>query len=175
MKNTLPSNSITQPSDEVLLRAYETVTQHWIHAEQERWQILYNFLTANAILVVAWSAVYSATITSKPVFLITLSGVGLLVALLWVAICTRVNDFIGLYADLGHKAEERLRLHTYGPFQVAQRMRHTPGPKKNQQEEVHFLHWPGRKVSSRAFVLIIPCLFAMLYIVLMFLSIRFIA
>jgi hypothetical protein len=35
---------------------YEVASHHWVHGEQMRWTILYNFLAGNTILLLAWAS-----------------------------------------------------------------------------------------------------------------------
>jgi len=109
------SNQHSEPTESGVFAAYQAVNQHWRHAEQERWSILYNFFTANSILLLAWAALSSITPTKK-LALLVLSLSGVLISFLWIAIESRVNNFIKRYGELGETVENQLHLHALGPI-----------------------------------------------------------
>jgi hypothetical protein len=39
---------------------YQAASEQWAHAEQIRWTLLYNYLTASMILLLAWTTVFAA-------------------------------------------------------------------------------------------------------------------
>jgi protein-S-isoprenylcysteine O-methyltransferase Ste14 len=78
---------------------YQVTSQHWAHAEQIRWTLLYNLLVANTILLLAWAAIFATTVRppGARVILVGLCVVGLLVSLLWVFLERRANGFSLMY------------------------------------------------------------------------------
>ena len=53
---------------------YAVASQHWVHAEQTRWWILYDFLMANSILILAWATIYTAKSSSPALYVLSLAG-----------------------------------------------------------------------------------------------------
>ena len=41
---------------------YQAAVQHWSHAEQVRWTLLYNYLMASTILLLAWATVFASAV-----------------------------------------------------------------------------------------------------------------
>src|SRR5688572_22952405 len=109
--------------EDVLLAAYQAVNQHWSHAEQERWSILYNFLTANTVLLVAWATIYASQNHTKTIILVVLSFGGVVISILWLTIGARVNSFIKRYGQLGEMVEKKLHLDSLGPFHSGETIR----------------------------------------------------
>ncbi len=156
-----------------LIVAYDAIHQHWVHAEEERWSILNNFLVASTILLLAWAAVFvTQATTPRRIVLILLSLGGLGISSLWITIASRVSIFIDLYTRLGEEVEGSLNLPN-GPFvQAKERIRHGKGL------EARLTGWPNRmidslglKISSRVFVTLIPGVYAVVCIVLLIISI----
>lgn len=83
----------SEPNDKEVLAAYQALNQHWSHAEQERWSMLYNFLMANTILLLAWAAVYASQIPTKTPVLAVLTLGGAAISVLWLTFGARVNTF----------------------------------------------------------------------------------
>ncbi len=129
----------SRPNEESVRAAYEAVNTHWSHAEMERWQILYNFLTANSIIILAWSAIYSSSVRIRTPVLLTLSIGGIVFSILWLIIERRANKFVKQYGELGEKVEKQLHLQAFGLFH---------GGEKIRMDE-HF----GTFIPSRHFVL----------------------
>ena len=157
--NSLEENSF--------ITSYQAVNQHWTHAEQERWSILYNFLMASTILLLAWSAIYASENSWKWIALISFSFVGFLTSIMWLMIGARVNKFIKRYGELGEKIEEKLKLYEYGPFYCGQKIRADENVSKKSESIFEFLSF---SISSSFFVLAVPILFVLVYIVLFILS-----
>jgi hypothetical protein len=74
---------------------YQVTSQHWAHAEQIRWTLLYNLLVANTILLLAWAAIFATNMRPAGAWLTLtcLSFVGLCVSLLWIFLQRRANGF----------------------------------------------------------------------------------
>jgi len=138
-------------TDAEVQAAYEAVNRHWSHAEQERWSILYNFLIANSIFLLAWVAVYASPVYVKLPMLLVLSTGGVLISLLWLIIGCRVNVFIKRYGELGEEVENLLNLRVLGPFHRGEMIR-----ANEQRCWATPMEWVGRWIPSRVFVLIIP-------------------
>jgi hypothetical protein len=161
------STENSEPASNRDLAAYEAVRQHWAHAEQERWQILYNFLTANSILVLAWAAIFASQTPYKSLVLIGLSVAGIIMSVLWLVIEARVNIFIKGYGKLGEDIEKKLLLDKSGPFHLGQIIRGEERPVAEKGNGEHDLIWRiVGFIPSRFFVIGIPGLFAAGYFVL---------
>jgi hypothetical protein len=46
--------------DATQVSVYQAASQHWAHAEQIRWTLLYNYLMASTILLLAWATIFGA-------------------------------------------------------------------------------------------------------------------
>jgi hypothetical protein len=159
------------PTESDVLAAYQAVNQHWSHAEQERWSILYNFLTANTILLLAWAAIFSSTTPIRGSALMVLSLSGILISLLWLTIGSRVNMFIKRYGELGETIENQLHLHAIGPFHVGEIIRKKErSDESKRNRKLNLTERLGTIIPSRTFVLFVPMLFVIIYIALLVLS-----
>ena len=159
----------TRTPDPELVAAYQAVNHHWAHAEQERWAILYNFLMASTILLLAWAAVFASMPSPlRKVVLVLLAAAGAAVSLLWVTIGCRVNTFIRAYGEVGEEVEDQLDLGSVGPFHAGERVR--LAEKENPKVGTMFDRW-GRKIPSSRFVVIVPLIFALVYAILICVSV----
>ena len=157
-----------------LLVAYDALNRHWVHAEQERWTILNNFLLASTILLLAWAALFGASASvKKGVALILLSVAGLGLSVLWVAISSRASIFVDLYCRMGEDIEEELSLGD-GPFTKAKDdIRDRGRVESRLTGRVDLLiNWIGSKIKSRVFVIVVPGVFGLIYVLLLLLSLR---
>jgi len=148
--------------------AYQAINQHWAHAEQERWSILYNFLTASSILLLAWATIFgtdASTIRATVLALLSLGG--MIISGLWIMIGCRVNTFIRKYGELGEAAEVRLHIDGLGPFHGGENLRHD---KRGPKTTADTLQWVGTLIPSRYFVAVIPGIFLLVYLILFVLS-----
>lgn len=138
---------------------YQVISQHWAHAEQIRWTLLYNLLVANTILLLAWAAIFASN--TRPVEArVALTGLcigGLLVSLAWIFFGMRANGFTNMYAGLGKEVEESL-FAKKGPFQAVENYRGN-------------LKGVTGLVRTNRVVIGVPCLFVLLFLVLGVLSI----
>jgi hypothetical protein len=146
-------------SSEKPLVVYQVTSQHWAHAEQIRWTLLYNLLVTNTILVLAWAAIFSTstrTVTTR-MALICLCVVGAVVSSLWVFLERRANGFSRRYTELGQEVEKSLRVDR-GPFQAA---------------ESHRGKLEGFTAHTQTYIVLtaVPGLFVVLFLVLVILSI----
>lgn len=131
---------------------YTAGSSHWIHADQMRWTILYNFLVGNTILLVAWSTLFAALL-QKPsslgvrIVLIGLCLVGLIGSLVWFLLEGRANRFSEKYFQAGLRLERQLQPGDLkGPFAT------------NEQERTQ-----GR-VKTHVVVIAVPLTFALIYV-----------
>ncbi|MBU1744725.1 MAG: hypothetical protein KJ649_07530 [Proteobacteria bacterium] len=139
---------------------YQTTSQHWAHAEQVRWALLYNFLMAATILLLAWAAIYGEDQpnVARKIPLILFAGVGCLTSFLWIGLCARANGFVTAYAEYAKKLEVSLSAKVQGPFHAAY---------SHRNQISGFARW----VESRRITLIVPSLFSILFFVLFLISI----
>lgn len=155
-----------QPSGQDLRIAYSSTTQHWIHAEETRWSLLYNYFMASSILLLAWAGVFTTRPSwDRKIVLLILSGSGLVVSVIWIFLVYRANGFVHAYAQLGERLERSITgtpgdgaANDY-PFTCAQAHRHTFNRFVNA-------------VNSRHSILLVPSLFAALYAALVFVAYR---
>lgn len=143
---------------------YQTASQQWAHAEQIRWTLLYNYLMASTILLLAWSAVFASSDHSfeKAVVLALLAVGGIALSALWVALGLRATGFVRRYAAAGGDLEAELIKATgisppNSPFAVASRHR----------EVITGL---ARGASSAIVLWIVPTVFLFIYIALLWVS-----
>ena len=165
MKPTVPDETDASPDPNNAISAdtlYQTASQHWAHAEQVRWTLLCNFLMAATILLLAWAAVFAGTnptvIIMKNIALGFFAGIGLLISVLWVGLSERASGFVAVYNKCGRELECLQSSKLQGPFQRA---------------ELHRDKIPlaARYAQSRSVAIIIPTLFALLFLALLVISI----
>ncbi len=89
---------------------YQAASQQWAHAEQIRWTLLYNYLMASTILLLAWAAVFASQdmSTSRSAVLVTLSLGGVALSAVWVALGARATSFVQRYREAGQALEAAL-------------------------------------------------------------------
>jgi hypothetical protein len=127
------SNQIDGISHAAWTALYQTASQQWTHAEQIRWTLLYNYLMASTILLLAWSAVFAPSDHSfeKAVVLALLAFAGISLSALWVALGLRATGFVRRYAAAGCERSRTHQSHWYfselrssgGPWPMG----HSPG------------------------------------------------
>jgi hypothetical protein len=149
-----------QPADPKLESPlYPAISQHWAHSEQIRWTLLYNFLMASTILLLAWATIFVAAnpcASARRPVLIAFAIAGLVLSIAWVGIVLRSGRFVDMYASLGHKTEEGPPA-VRGPFTAADLLR--PEIKG----------FSGVARSSRV-LLAVPSVFGLLYLYLIWVS-----
>ncbi len=105
---------------------YQSAGHHWAHAEQIRWTLLYNYLMAGTILLLAWAAVFASVASPgalKPA-LIVFATAGVIVSTLWFGLALRANAFVRAYANLGLKLEQDiLGDGMQGPFRLREELK----------------------------------------------------
>lgn len=148
---------------------YAAASAQWIHSEQVRWTLLYNFLMASTVLLLAWTAVLASTQPhiAKLIVLSALAGGGFIISLLWIALGLRASGFVDTYREAGMCLEKVVGrgLDTpSGPFVRARLHR-------DALRRVKFCsrHRVERLASSRRVVYIVPAAFTGIYAVLLLL------
>jgi hypothetical protein len=101
---------------EKMLVEYQVANQRWVHSEGVRWSILYNFLVAHSVMVLAWAALRAIS-DDKGVLHLTpllyiIPGVGIVLSIVQFGIGLRANAYIGAYARDGVRIEKLLGLRT---------------------------------------------------------------
>jgi hypothetical protein len=163
--NVLPSapeSNAGTNSGSGLEQLYVAATSQWIHADQMRWTILYNFLVGNTILLVAWSTLFAALLSHQSsiglrIVLIGSCSVGLGGGVLWALLESRSNRFSKLYFDVALDIERRLSARLAGvpgPFVVADQHRRGGSP-----------------VKSYRVLIAVPLVFAAVYVGLLIVSV----
>lgn len=138
---------------------YQVLSQHWAHAEQIRWTLLYNFLVATSIFVLAWAAIFTSDVHNKRVVLIILCAVGFLLSVIWIFISVRASGFVKAYNNSALFLEGRLSQKTKGAFKIAEEYRDN-------------INDVGSLAPSRLVLTLIPSIFAFFYVVLGVASVR---
>jgi len=113
---------VAGPTSSAVGFAYQAASDHWTHAEQTRWTLLYNFLMAITILLLAWAAVAGADVQPagvKRLVLLGLSLGGFGLSIVWFGLALRAGRFVHHYAAFG-RAMESEQLKIEGPFRSAQ-------------------------------------------------------
>ncbi len=153
------------PSEQKLDIAYTSTVQHWIHAEETRWALLYNYSTASSILLLAWAAVFTTKFPYRAFVLMVFAGCGLVVSVVWIFLVNRASGFVHSYSQLGERLEVSLAGRSgWGttddyPFTCAQAHRRMLSPLVSA-------------LNSRRSVVLVPSLFAFLYAALAFVAYR---
>ena len=144
----------SEASDQVI---YQIVAQHWAHSEQIRWTLLYNFLVASTILLLAWSTIFASTTYPKgrTAVLILFCLAGFSLSVVWTALGSRGSSFVDMYSGLGRRLEVEItgQQLNRGAFQTAEKHRQT-------------IKGIARWVRTRLVMVVVPILFAGLYTVL---------
>ncbi len=154
---------------------YQAATHHWAHAEQIRWTLLYNYLMASTILLLAWATVFAGNHTSVPAtaVLVLLSLAGASVSAIWILLGRRASAFVEKYALGGRALENCLKPDLssaaanpssyVGPFTSAHELRKDfeKGTKKGD--------W-ARVTQTHRVVAAVPIIFLVLYLVLLVIS-----
>jgi 8-oxo-dGTP diphosphatase len=145
-----------------LIALYQVASQQWAHAEQIRWTLLYNYLMAGTILVLAWATVYTSQITdNKGIILITLSCSGILISFLWLALGIRATGFAKVYGTTGLNIERQL---------VSSQINEAPF-QSSQNHRSRIKHLP-RLVPSHYVLWSVPVLFIFIFLILLVTSLK---
>jgi len=143
---------------------YQTITDHWQHAEDIRWTLLNNYFVGSSILLLAWTALFTSHPRSFIVgpLLLGLSLLGVFISSLWVCIQFRANGFVETYIEQGVKWEKTIQneINPDGPFIASDIYR---------KEKIRGL----ARVGKSGFVcVIVPFGFWILYVFLIGVSIK---
>jgi hypothetical protein len=98
-----------------LVERYRAITEHWKHTDQVRQWLLYNFLLAMSVLVLAWATI----ISSKDVHALipaSLTVLGILVSLLWIHVVRRASAYYEMYEQDARGVERQIRDSENWPF-----------------------------------------------------------
>ncbi len=169
MEATMPRKSTNPKPNDALIAAYQAVNQHWSHAEDERWSILYNFITGNSILVLAWAAALSAPQPWRSVAASALPVAGLVLCIIWIIIECRTNTFIMKYGQLGEELEKKLSVEVHAPFHRGEQIRDEVKKAKSYnffelilvRDQITI----GRWMSAGRVVVFVPMIFVVVYLV----------
>lgn len=154
-----------RPADHLTAR-YAAASEQWVHAEQMRWTILYNFLVGNTILLVAWSALFAALVDNAqsvglPVVLILFCGIGIAGSIVWAYLQRRSNRFTVEFFETGLALEEQLL-----PEDLPPEGRGRSGPFTTRSR-----HQGGGGPKTHVVVVAVPAVFGAIYLVLLVVSI----
>ena len=139
---------------------YEVASSHWVHGEQMRWTILYNFLVGNTILLVAWATLFVGLLQNRDslglkIVLIASCALGALGGIVWALLESRANGFAERFFNLGVDLEKYLPKpgDSAGPFGAMA------------------LHRTKGFVKTYVVLVVVPVVFAVLYVALLVISI----
>lgn len=155
------STSIRMPdhNESNQLTAYQVASQHWTHAEQLRWTLLYNFLMGSTILLLAWATVFTCSHPGRSVVLTMLAAAGIVLSLMWIALGKRCSGFVTEYSELGRRLESNGSIQLgLGAFEIA----------KQHRDKISGV---ATLAPSRFVLCFVPSLFAFLFLSLTILSV----
>ena len=94
-----------------MLEAHQVVAGYARQVENRAWTALYNFLTGNSILILAWAALYTRTkgpieIWGTDELMLALSFVGFILSLGWSSFGARNYAYAALYAKQLERLEK---------------------------------------------------------------------
>lgn len=158
------SDETDQASLSAWVGLYQTASQQWAHAEQIRWTLLYNYLMASTILLLAWAAVFASSDRSvtKAGVLVLLALGGVALSSLWVALGARATGFVRTYAAAGEKLEVE--------FIKAANIAPPNSPFAVAREHRRDVKGIARQAPSSFVLWIVPTVFLLLYNVLSWVS-----
>src|SRR6266545_4516598 len=107
MTNADARQSVDSENRLSALTIYQAATSHWTHAEQIRWTLLYNYLMASTILLLAWSTLF-ANHRANPgatLLLAVISSAGAIISVVWILLGIRATGFVAAYHKLGLSLE----------------------------------------------------------------------
>jgi len=153
--------STSKRASETVNTAYSAVTQHWTQAGQVRWTLLYNFLMASTILLLAWATLFAplSSAPSRKFVLVLLCVAGLALSIVWVGLGLRGCKFVDGYFKLGLRLEELIGDTGLFPFHSAQRTRDR-------------IKRPVSMAQTETALVVVPLLFGIVYVILLLLSWR---
>lgn len=144
------------------LDLYQSVTAQWVHAQQVRWTLLYNFLVATSILLLVWATVLNTQLRHpwKLVVLSSVCVVGVVKCALWISLSERGNVFVKMFDKIGRDIEFLFPRPLPRPFQISENV------VRPQLKNLGGLR-------AKTFFKIFPVVVLALYLLLMVASIRF--
>lgn len=145
--------------EEHLKTAYDATVQHWVHAEETRWSLVTNYFTGSSILLLTWAAVFTSEhVSHRKLISGVFALIGLVISIVWAVLAYRSNAFVIAYREEAAKLETKLAKSEAEafPFHVAR----TVGKKTHG-------------VNTRATVVVVPLLFAAIYLILIVLSLSY--
>lgn len=149
------------PEEQRLRVAYEAATKHWIHAEETRWTLLYNYFMGSSILLIAWATIFTSHSTGRTPLLAALASCGCVVSVLWIFLANRASGFVQMYSRLGEDLETSLAKKTNAEPNF-------PSPFIKATKYRDELSGISRLFTSSRAVVVVPALFAILYLILIF-------
>jgi hypothetical protein len=141
---------------------YQATAQSWVHAEQIRWTLLYNYLMTTSILLLAWAAVFTTNSAKSIWVLLVLAASGLLVSLIWIPLGIRASGFVTMYGQLGGILESYIEL--------GSSLESARGPFRTAADYRRSIRGAAQFTSSWRVLRIIPTIFAAVYLALIVIS-----
>src|SRR3990172_6393057 len=95
-------------------RLYEAAIQLVVHTDNSSWTRMYNFLTANSILMLAWATIFATiqgngqNIPPKASVLSAISLFGLVLSIAWAPFCSRGRKLHRHYVHVARTLERNL-------------------------------------------------------------------
>jgi len=88
---------------------YQVASQLWNTSEQVRWSVLYNYLMASTILLLAWATMFGSNAPgrARPLILLLLAAGGALLSGIWAAFLLR-DTFVDRFEQVALRAERDL-------------------------------------------------------------------
>jgi hypothetical protein len=146
---------------------YQVAAQLWAHSEQIRWSLLYDYLMASTILLLAWATVFASPLahgTARAIILVLLAAGGTLISFVWTAFVLRDSTFVDMFENVGVQAEGAL---TYYRGQASPPLR---GPFVSNRAHRDKVPTVLRWATSRRVVLLVCGAFTLIYAALTILS-----
>lgn len=174
---------------------YSVLTQLVIHAESISWNRLYNFLTCNSILVLAWATAYVSQAPNPDckIVLVAFCILGAASGIVWAELGKRGRAYLDHYRDQAKDLEKQPNAFSpdipkdFWPFQsdvkgsCQENLKVSPPGKMGEQKQASACSPPCRYFeillgpyygTSRRILKVVPYLFTALYCLLFVLSIR---
>ncbi len=135
---------------------YGSIVQLVIHAENISWNRFNNFLLADSVLVIAWATIYSSEQDScaSRVIQSLICLLGFLFGIAWASLAWRSRDYVDMYFNLGRRVENGKDISEIKLFQ-----------RPPCSQPCNF-----KLISSRFLITAVPILFAVLYLVMIFVT-----
>jgi hypothetical protein len=145
---------------------YPSLMQIIINAENITWNRFYNFLMFNTILVLSWATVWVGSSLQqaqlKTVILVTICTLGGLSGIFWAALGYRGRAFLYAYTKIAAEFESDSAVWTKDIE------KYKPATKTIELRDSLCYSWAG----SRVLLIGGPLAFTILYIIMLFVSLR---